>query len=59
MKRDRWIVMLAAAAWALGGPAAAQTGTIERLYVLECGQGQVGDLSRWSPGVNVRAGRQG
>jgi N-acyl homoserine lactone hydrolase len=42
-------------ALALAAPAAAQTasGTIERLYVIECGQGQVGDLSRWSPGVNV------
>src|SRR5262245_13461136 len=53
MKRDCWIVAFAAATWVLAGPAAAQTGTIERLYVLECGQGQVGDLSRWSPGVNV------
>jgi N-acyl homoserine lactone hydrolase len=53
MKGHRWIVALAAATWALGGPATAQNGTVERLYVLECGQGQVGDLSRWSPGVNV------
>ena len=53
MKGHRWIIALAAAAWVLASPAAAQTGTVERLYVLECGQGQVGDLSRWSPGVNV------
>jgi N-acyl homoserine lactone hydrolase len=27
--------------------------TVERLYVLECGQGRAADQSRWSPGVNV------
>ena len=53
MKRDRWIIVLAAAAWVLATPAIAQTGNAERLYVIECGQGQVPDLSRWSPGVNV------
>jgi len=25
----------------------------ERLYVLDCGEGVAGDISRWSPGVNV------
>jgi glyoxylase-like metal-dependent hydrolase (beta-lactamase superfamily II) len=41
-----------AALWC--APAAAQTaGTVERLYVLDCGQGQGADQSRWSPGVNV------
>ncbi|HJW70002.1 MAG TPA: N-acyl homoserine lactonase family protein, partial [Candidatus Binatia bacterium] len=28
-------------------------GTVERLYVIECGQGHADDVSRWSPGVNV------
>lgn len=28
-------------------------GTVERLYVLDCGQGRAADQSRWSPGVNV------
>jgi N-acyl homoserine lactone hydrolase len=28
-------------------------GTVERLYVLECGQGRASDQSRWSPGVGV------
>jgi len=32
------------------GPTA---GTVERLYVLDCGQGHAADQSRWSPGVNV------
>jgi N-acyl homoserine lactone hydrolase len=26
---------------------------IERLYILNCGEGVTGDISRWSPGVNV------
>jgi N-acyl homoserine lactone hydrolase len=29
----------------------AKTG-VERLYVLNCGEGVAGDISRWSPGVN-------
>jgi glyoxylase-like metal-dependent hydrolase (beta-lactamase superfamily II) len=27
--------------------------TIEKMYVLDCGQGRAADQSRWSPGVNV------
>src|SRR5437588_2473265 len=32
----------------------AQSGTpgVEKLYVLNCGEGIAGDISRWSPGVN-------
>ena len=32
----------------------AQTGTpgVEKLYILNCGEGVAGDISRWSPGVN-------
>src|SRR5450759_3285398 len=26
---------------------------VERLYILNCGEGLAGDISRWSPGVNV------
>ncbi len=26
---------------------------LERLYILNCGEGVAGDISRWSPGVNV------
>jgi N-acyl homoserine lactone hydrolase len=26
---------------------------VEKLYILDCGQGRAGDQSRWSPGVNV------
>ena len=36
-------------------PAVAQGGktSVERLYILNCGEGVAGDISRWSPGVNV------
>ena len=36
-------------------PASAQGSKsgVERLYILNCGEGVVGDISRWSPGVNV------
>jgi glyoxylase-like metal-dependent hydrolase (beta-lactamase superfamily II) len=36
------------------GAAHAQTNksSVERLYVLNCGEGVAGDISRWSPGVN-------
>ena len=35
--------------------ASAQSGkpSVERLYILNCGEGVAGDISRWSPGVNV------
>jgi len=35
-------------------PASAQGGKsgVERLYILNCGEGVAGDISRWSPGVN-------
>ncbi|HET9707828.1 MAG TPA: N-acyl homoserine lactonase family protein [Gemmatimonadales bacterium] len=45
------IVLLGAAALALAaGGAFAQ---VQRLYILNCGEGVAGDISRWSPGVNV------
>src|SRR5690242_4922750 len=36
-------------------PSFAQSGKtgVERLYILNCGEGIAGDISRWSPGVNV------
>ena len=46
---------LAIAALALSGPAAfaqsEKTG-VEKLYVLNCGEGTAGDISRWTPGLN-------
>ena len=32
-------------------PPATEPG-VERLYILDCGEGVAGDISRWSPGVN-------
>jgi glyoxylase-like metal-dependent hydrolase (beta-lactamase superfamily II) len=41
------LLLYATAAWA-------QTkSSVERLYILNCGEGVAGDISRWSPGVNV------
>lgn len=37
---------------ALLSVSAAQAG-VERLYILNCGEGIAGDISRWSPGVNA------
>jgi N-acyl homoserine lactone hydrolase len=36
------------------GPGQAQPGKsgVEKLYILNCGEGVAGDISRWSPGVN-------
>src|SRR5260370_37382548 len=34
--------------------ASAQTkSAVDKLYILNCGEGVAGDISRWSPGVNV------
>jgi N-acyl homoserine lactone hydrolase len=33
-------------------PALAQSAGVERLYVMECGQGSAPNQARWSPGVN-------
>lgn len=44
---------LAIAALALSAPAAlAQSTGVEKLYVLNCGEGTAGDISRWTPGLN-------
>ena len=38
----------------IAASASAQTRTgVDRLYILNCGEGVAGDVSRWSPGVNV------
>ena len=35
-------------------PSSAQTKSgVDKLYILNCGEGHVTDISRWSPGVNV------
>ena len=49
------ICMAVLAALAISAAAAfAQTKSgIDKLYILNCGEGVSGDISRWSPGVNV------
>jgi glyoxylase-like metal-dependent hydrolase (beta-lactamase superfamily II) len=45
---------LALATILAAAPAFAQSKSgVEKLYVLNCGEGVAGDISRWSPGVNV------
>jgi glyoxylase-like metal-dependent hydrolase (beta-lactamase superfamily II) len=41
-----------AALCAFSSPSAHAAG-LERLYILNCGEGTAGDISRWSPGVNA------
>ena len=44
------VLCAAVAGWSAGAQQA-QPG-VERLYILNCGEGVAGDISRWSPGVN-------
>ncbi|GAB3465048.1 N-acyl homoserine lactonase family protein [Massilia terrae] len=46
------IASLAIIAGCSGLPAH-QNNSVARLYILNCGEGVAGDISRWSPGVNV------
>src|SRR6266567_6611781 len=49
----RIVLALTVAAIALSAPSAsAQKPGVERLYVMNCGEGVAGDIGRWSPGVN-------
>jgi glyoxylase-like metal-dependent hydrolase (beta-lactamase superfamily II) len=50
------LIIVGTAFCAVALPVSAQQSSkpgIERLYVLNCGEGRAGDQSRWSPGVNV------
>jgi N-acyl homoserine lactone hydrolase len=51
------VVVLFAALWLVAlspdaGRAQSNTSGVEKLYILNCGEGVAGDISRWSPGVN-------
>jgi glyoxylase-like metal-dependent hydrolase (beta-lactamase superfamily II) len=35
------------------GPTSGDAQGLQRLYVLDCGEGVAGDVSRWSPGIDV------
>src|ERR1700682_3095652 len=45
-------LLLAAALSVDSGHAQSEKPGVEKLYVLNCGEGVAGDISRWSPGVN-------
>lgn len=48
-----FVAVLAVAALQLAvRPQAAAAAGVERLYILNCGEGPAGDISRWSPGIN-------
>ncbi len=50
------IIVLAVAGFLWANPAEAQTsgtGKVDKLYILDCGQGHAPDESRWTVGVNV------
>src|SRR5438132_13717880 len=53
MKRFLLIAAVLIAALGALAPGVAQAAGLERLYILNCGEGMAGDISRWSPGVNV------
>ncbi|MEK9282444.1 N-acyl homoserine lactonase family protein [Bradyrhizobium sp. ISRA442] len=37
---------------AAAAPAQSQKSGVEKLYILNCGEGTAGDISRWTPGLN-------
>jgi len=54
MNRVSILVAALSAAIVAVSPGHAQSGKsgVEKLYILNCGEGIAGDISRWSPGVN-------
>ena len=53
MLKAGFVGTVLAATIGLATPALAETGTADRLYVMDCGHNAATDQSRWSPGVNV------
>lgn len=54
MRLVAWMVVVAMAAIGVSvSPVRAQSSGVDKLYILDCGQGHAADQSRWSPGVNV------
>ena len=51
MKRSVGLAAVLASGLLLAVSSSAQAG-VEKLYILNCGEGVAGDISRWSPGVN-------
>jgi glyoxylase-like metal-dependent hydrolase (beta-lactamase superfamily II) len=53
MKRSGIIAALAALSLSAAAALAQTKSGVDKLYILNCGEGVAGDISRWSPGVNV------
>jgi hypothetical protein len=54
MKKSGVCITALAALSISAATASAQTKSgVDKLYILNCGEGVAGDISRWSPGVNV------
>src|SRR5213595_516932 len=54
MKRSGLRIAALAALSLSAAAASAETKSgLDKLYILNCGEGVAGDISRWSPGVNV------
>jgi N-acyl homoserine lactone hydrolase len=54
VRRSRVCVAAVTAFVMSAAAAVAQTASgVDKLYILNCGEGIAGDISRWSPGVNV------
>ncbi len=53
MKKAGGIAAIAAALLAACAGTDPRPGAVERMYVIDCGENRVADLSRWTPGLNV------
>jgi len=54
MRKTGRCIAVAVALVSYAPAASAETKTgVDKLYILNCGEGVAGDISRWSPGVNV------
>src|SRR5215213_7122846 len=53
MKLSGSCILALVAASLCSAAASAQIKGVDKLYILNCGEGVAGDISRWSPGVNV------
>jgi hypothetical protein len=54
MKTSGVVIAALAALSFFAAAASAQTKSgVDKLYILNCGEGVAGDISLWSPGVNV------
>jgi len=49
----RIAAIVVALAISAGAASAQIKSAVDKLYILNCGEGVAGDISRWSPGVNV------